>query len=84
MTLNPLDTVTQIAKQPNDEKARQYVQKAAWHSHIELPFLGLVSKYEQSWVTDDQWTKAAEGSTNRRVKWPPFWWVHEGELQYKG
>ncbi len=84
MKLNPLQTAKEIARQPNDEKARPFVQKAAWHSHIELPFLGLVSKFEQSWTTDDEWTTAAEGSENRRVKWPQWWWVHEGDLQYKG
>nr|WP_264555025.1 ABC transporter substrate-binding protein [Halocatena marina] len=82
MTLNPLKVTEKIAKQSSEEKSRPFVQKAAWHSHIELPFLGLVSKFEQSWVTDDEWTIAEEGSPNRRVKWPPFWWLHEGELQY--
>lgn len=84
MTLNPLEVTKKIARQANNDEARQYVQKAAWHSHIELPFLGLVSKFEQSWTTSDEWTTASEGSPNRRVKWPPFWWLHEGELQYKG
>nr|WP_226011812.1 ABC transporter substrate-binding protein [Halomicrobium salinisoli] len=84
MTLNPLKTTENIAKQPSRDEARQYVQQAAWHNHIELPFLGLVSKYEQSWTTDDEWTVAEEGATNRRVKWPQFWWVHEGDLQYRG
>ncbi|MWG33469.1 ABC transporter substrate-binding protein [Halomarina oriensis] len=84
MTINPLEVTTQIAQQASEEDAREYVQQAAWHNHIDLPFLGLVSKFEQSWVTDDEWTTAEEGSTNRRVKWPPFWWVHEGELQYDG
>ncbi|WP_425498388.1 ABC transporter substrate-binding protein [Halogeometricum salsisoli] len=83
MTINPLEVTKQIARQPSNEEARQYVQQSAWHNHIELPFLGLVSKFEQSWVTNDDWTVASEGSTNRRVKWPPFWWVHEGDLQYK-
>nr|WP_238717506.1 ABC transporter substrate-binding protein [Natronorubrum halophilum] len=84
MSLTPLDVVDQIAQQPNDEEARPYVQEAAWHNHIELPFLGLVSKHEQSWVTDDDWTIADEDSPNRQVKWPQFWWPHEGELQYNG
>ncbi|WP_225332987.1 ABC transporter substrate-binding protein [Halomicrobium urmianum] len=70
MTLNPLQTTENIAKQPTDEESRQYVQQAAWHNHIELPFLGLVSKFEQSWTTDDEWTVAEEGTTNRKVKWP--------------
>ncbi|SDN23687.1 peptide/nickel transport system substrate-binding protein [Halogranum gelatinilyticum] len=83
MTLDtPLSTVEEIAKQPDDEGARPFVQQAAWHSHIELPFLGLVSKYEQSWTTNDEWTEPAQDNTNRRVKWPQFWWVHEGDLQY--
>nr|WP_241434611.1 ABC transporter substrate-binding protein [Natrialba asiatica] len=81
MTLTPLEVTEEIARQSSDEEARPYVQQAAWHNHIELPFLGLVSKYEQSWVTDDEWTIAAEDSPNRQVKWPQFWWVHEGELQ---
>lgn len=84
MTITPLEVTEQIAQQPSDDESRQYVQQAAWHSHIELPFLGLVSKYEQSWVTDDEWTVAAEDSPNRKVKWPPFWWPHEGELQHDG
>lgn len=84
MTLTPLEVTEQIAQQPSDDESRQYVQQAAWHSHIELPFLGLVSKNEQSWVTDDEWTVAAEDSPNRNVKWPPFWWPHEGELQHDG
>ncbi|WP_079890560.1 MULTISPECIES: ABC transporter substrate-binding protein [unclassified Halorubrum] len=84
MTLTPLDEVDQIAQQPDDESSREYVQRAAWHNHIELPFLGLVSKYEQSWTTDDEWTVASEDSVNRQVKWPQFWWPHEGELQYRG
>ncbi len=82
MTLTPLEETEKIAQQPSDDESRPYVQRAAWHSHIELPFLGLVSKYEQSWVTDDEWTVAAEDSPNREVKWPPFWWIHEGELQH--
>nr|WP_284033529.1 ABC transporter substrate-binding protein [Halobaculum sp. DT31] len=84
MSLTPLETVSEIARQPSDEDAREYVQRAAWHSHIELPFLGLVSKYEQSWTTSDDWTEPSQSNPNRRVKWPPFWWVHEGELQYDG
>ncbi|UHH23925.1 ABC transporter substrate-binding protein [Halobacterium noricense] len=84
MSLTPLDEVEQIAQQPDDESAREYVQRAAWHNHIELPFLGLVSKYEQSWTTDDEWTVASEDNPNRKVKWPQFWWVHEGDLQYNG
>ena len=84
LSLTPLETTEQIAQQPNDDASRSYVQEAAWHNHIDLPFLGLVSKYEQSWTTSDEWTTASEGSTNRRVKWPPFWWVHEGDLQYDG
>ncbi|WP_435361938.1 ABC transporter substrate-binding protein [Haloarchaeobius sp. DFWS5] len=84
MTINPLEVTKQIARQPDDESAREFVQQAAWHNHIELPFLGLVSKFEQSWMTDDQWSVAGEGSPNRRVKWPQFWWPHEGELQYTG
>ncbi|WP_345780925.1 ABC transporter substrate-binding protein [Halosolutus gelatinilyticus] len=84
MTLTPLDVVDEIARQPDDDAARPYVQQAAWHNHIELPFLGLVSKYEQSWLTNDEWTVAAEDSPNRQVKWPQFWWAHEGELQYDG
>ena len=83
MTITPLEEVEQIAQQPNDEESRPYVQRAAWHNHIELPFLGLVSKYEQSWTTDDDWTVAEEGTTNRQVKWPHYWWPHEGELQQK-
>ncbi|WP_425499623.1 ABC transporter substrate-binding protein [Halogeometricum luteum] len=82
MTINPLEVTRQIARQPSDEEARQYVQQSAWHSHIELPFLGLVSKFEQSWTTNDEWTEPASDSVNRRVKWPQFWWVHEGDLQY--
>jgi len=84
MTLTPLDEVDQIAQQPDDEAAREHVQRAAWHNHVELPFLGLVSKFEQSWTTDDEWSVAAEDSPNRQVKWPQFWWVHEGDLQYEG
>lgn len=82
MTLNPLKVTEKIAQQPSDEKSKKYVRQSAWHSHIELPFLGLVSKYEQSWMTNDEWTVAKKESTNRRVKWPQFWWLHEGELQY--
>lgn len=83
-TLNPLEVTQNIARQPNDEESRPFVQQSAWYNHIDLPFLGLVSKFEQSWTTNDDWTEAAQDSTNRRVKWPPFWWVHEGELQYDG
>ncbi|MCG1003188.1 MULTISPECIES: ABC transporter substrate-binding protein [Halobacterium] len=84
MTITPLDEVEQIARQSTDEDAREYVQRAAWHNHIELPFLGLVSKYEQSWTTSDDWTVAGDDNPNRKVKWPQFWWPHEGDLQYKG
>ncbi|WP_049947975.1 ABC transporter substrate-binding protein [Candidatus Halobonum tyrrellensis] len=84
MTLNPLDVCREIARQPDDDASREYVQRSAWYNHIDLPFLGLVSKFEQSWVTDDDWTVAEEGNANRQVKWPPFWWVHEGDLQYRG
>ncbi|AHG02053.1 hypothetical protein HALLA_01755 (plasmid) [Halostagnicola larsenii XH-48] len=83
MTITPLEETEQIAQQPSDDEARPYVQRAAWHNHIELPFLGLVSKYEQSWIMNDRWTVADEDSPNRQVKWPQFWWVHEGELRPK-
>ncbi|ESP90066.1 extracellular solute-binding protein, family 5 [Candidatus Halobonum tyrrellensis G22] len=78
----PLSTAEQIARQSGDEEARPYVQQSAWYNHVDLPFLGLVSKYEQSWVTNDEWTEAPTDSPNRNVKWPQFWWVHEGDLQY--
>nr|WP_237713442.1 ABC transporter substrate-binding protein [Halococcus hamelinensis] len=84
MTLNPLQATEKIAQQPSDEKSRPFVQRSAWHNNIELPFLGLVSKFEQSWTTTDEWTAPNKNSLHRRVKWPPFWWVNKGELQYKG
>ena len=83
-TLNPLEVTQKIAQQTDDDASREFVQQSAWHNHIELPFLGLVSKFEQSWTTDDDWTTAAEDSPNRQVKWPQWWWVHEGELQFRG
>ncbi|WP_394337768.1 ABC transporter substrate-binding protein [Halocatena pleomorpha] len=82
MTITPLEETEKIAQQPSDDKSRPFVQRAAWHSHIELPFLGLVSKYEQSWMTNDNWTIPPKENVNRRVKWPPYWWTHEGELQH--
>ncbi len=84
MTITPIEVTEKIAQQSSDDDARPFVQQAAWHNHIDLPFLGLVSKFEQSWVTNDEWTNAEEDTTNRRVKWPPFWWPQQGELQYSG
>ncbi|MGB9965640.1 ABC transporter substrate-binding protein [Halobacterium hubeiense] len=84
MTITPLEEVEQIAQQPTDEDVRPYVQRAAWHNHIELPFLGLTSNNGQSWTTSDDWTVASQDNPNRKVKYPQFWWVHEGDLQYKG
>ncbi|MFB6153662.1 MAG: hypothetical protein ABEJ27_05360 [Halodesulfurarchaeum sp.] len=73
-----------IASQPDREPARPYVQRSAWYNHIELPMLSLVSKFEQSWHTTDDWTVAPEGNPNRQVKWPQSWQVHEGDIQHKG
>jgi len=84
MTLTPLDTAEKIAQQSSDEDAMPYARKAAWHNHIELPFLSLVTKFDQSWVTDDTWSMPAEDGSSHGVKWPQHWWVHQGDLQYKG
>ncbi|WP_435345911.1 ABC transporter substrate-binding protein [Haloarchaeobius sp. HRN-SO-5] len=84
MTLNPLEVTEQIAQQPSDDEAQQYVQRSAWYNHIDLPFLGLVGKFDQSWVTTDDWTTAPSDTANYGVKWPQNWWIHEGDLQYRG
>ncbi|WP_440988353.1 ABC transporter substrate-binding protein [Haloarchaeobius baliensis] len=84
MTLTPLETAEMIAQQSSNEDAMPHAKRAAWHNHIELPFLSLVTKFDQSWVTDDEWTTSSEGDATYGVKWPQHWWTHQGDLQYNG
>jgi len=72
-TLVPLDKVDEIGTVPTNEEAMPIVQEAAWHNNVDLPMLSLVSKFEQSWVTDDEWDIVEEGDVDRSIKWPPFW-----------
>ena len=83
MTLNPLDTVNQIGKEPTREAAKPIVQKAAWHNNYDLPMLSLVGKFEQSWLTKDEWNIVEKGDPDRATKWPPFWLPREGKLTAK-
>jgi peptide/nickel transport system substrate-binding protein len=81
MTVTPLDTVDEIGTVPDEESARPIVQEAAWHNNVDLPMLSLVSKFEQSWVTDDEWNvDLEEGDVDRGIKWPPFWLPRQGKL----
>ncbi len=79
-TVTPIETVEQIAEQPTNDDARPLVQEAAWHNNVDLPFLSLVSKFEQSWLTNDEWDVVEEGDPDRAVKWPPFWLPRRGKL----
>jgi peptide/nickel transport system substrate-binding protein len=82
MTLNPLKTVKEIATTPSRKAAKPAVRRSAWHNNIDIPMLGLLSKYEQSWTTNDEWTVVNKDNKHRKVKWPQFWWTHEGKLNY--
>ncbi|MCU4802655.1 ABC transporter substrate-binding protein [Halobacteria archaeon HArc-gm2] len=79
-TINPLQKVEEIATVPTNEEAMPIVQEAAWHNNVDLPFLSLVSKFEQSWLTNDEWDIVEEGDPDRAVKWPPFWLPRKGKL----
>jgi peptide/nickel transport system substrate-binding protein len=82
MTINPLKTVKNIATTPDKKAAQPHVRRAAWHNNIDLPMLSLISKYEQSWMTKDEWTIVDKDNKHRQVKWPQTWWLREGKLDY--
>jgi peptide/nickel transport system substrate-binding protein len=82
MTINPLENVQSIAAKPSRKAAKPAVRRSAWHNNIDIPMLGLLSKYEQSWTTNDEWTVVDKKNKHRQVKWPQFWWTHEGKLNY--
>lgn len=82
MTMNPMKTVENIATAGGKKAAQPHVRRAAWHNNIDLPMLSLLSKYEQSWMTDDEWTVVGKDNKHRKVKWPPIWWTREGKLNY--
>ncbi|ELZ26359.1 extracellular solute-binding protein family 5 [Halosimplex carlsbadense 2-9-1] len=81
MTINPLAKVDEIATKATNEEAMSVVQEAAWHNNYDLPMLSLVSKFEQSWLTTDEWNvDLQEGDPERGIKWPPFWLPRTGKL----
>jgi peptide/nickel transport system substrate-binding protein len=82
MTLVPQEKVAEIGTASNTEEARPIVQEAAWHNNIDLPFISLVSKFEQSWLTNDDWN-IDKAEPHWSVKWPTFWLPRQGQLTAK-
>ncbi len=85
MTINPIETVQTIATTADEEETQNLVQQAAWHNNHDLPMLSLVSKWEQSWMTDNEkWDIVGEDHEDRQVKWPPHWLPRKGSMTATG
>jgi len=85
MTLNPTELVRSISTTPSESETTEKVRRAAWHNNHDLPMLSLVSKFEQSWLTDnDTWDVVDEDHKDRQVKWPQHWLPRKGSLTATG
>jgi len=79
-TLVPLDKVDEIGTVP-DQRGGDADRPGSGLAQQRRPtHASLVSKFEQSWVTDDEWDIVEEGDVDRSIKWPPFWLPREGKL----
>ncbi|WP_416840018.1 ABC transporter substrate-binding protein [Haloferax sp. DFSO52] len=83
MTIDPLSEIQEVSTTQDRAKTEDLIQRVAWHHNQNLPILGLVSKLDQSWLTDDDWAIPEEGSDARAVKWPSEWLPRQGKLQAK-
>lgn len=80
MTINPLEEIKSVATTQDSAKVKQTIQRVAWHNNHALPMLSLNSKFEQSWLTEDEWITPQEDDLDRKVKWPPHWLPRQGKL----
>ncbi len=79
-TIDPLSVVQEISTTQDRATTEGLIKRVAWHHNQNLPVLGLVSKFEQSWLTTDEWDVPAEGSDDRAIKWPSEWLPRQGQL----
>lgn len=84
MTLDPLEEIKQVATMQDEAEVEDTIRRVAWHHNQNLPFLGVVAKWEQSWVSSKDWNVAEKGDPARKVKWPPHWLPRRGKLSATG
>lgn len=83
MSITPKSAFEKLAVTTDEDKVTELVRQLAWHNNKELPFLSMVGKLEQSWVTNDDWDVPKEGSDIYQIKWPANWLPRQGKLQAK-
>ena len=82
-TFNPKETVQSVATTTDEAEVQEKITQLAYHNNQELPFLSVVGKLEQSWLTSDDWNVPEEGSDVLQVRWPANWLPRQGKLQAK-
>ena len=80
MTLNPLEEIRGVATTQDEAEVSETDKRVAWHHNQALPVLGLVGKFDQSWLTDAEWNVVSEDDPARGVKWPSHWLPKQGKL----
>ncbi|MFC6975239.1 ABC transporter substrate-binding protein [Halomicroarcula sp. GCM10025709] len=80
MTLNPLEEIQSVATTQDEAAVSETVTRVAWHHNQTLPMLGLVGKFDQSWLTDAEWDVVSKDDAARGVKWPSHWLPKQGKL----
>jgi peptide/nickel transport system substrate-binding protein len=83
MTINPMEEISSVATMQDNEEAVPILRRVAWHHNQTLPFLGVVSKLEQSWVSNRNFELPAQDDPDRKVKWPPHWLPRVGKMAAK-
>ncbi|CCQ34454.1 dipeptide/oligopeptide/nickel ABC transporter, periplasmic substrate-binding protein [Halorhabdus tiamatea SARL4B] len=83
MSVNVQKRLDDLSTASGDE-AKSIVQELAWVSHQDLPYLPVINKVEQSWISERRLSAPDPDDPAGNVKWPTFYAPRVGKMQWQG
>jgi len=77
-------TLDEVATSADEAANKEKLQKLAWVTHQDLPWLPIVTKSEQSMINTQNLTAPPEDADEAQTKWPCMYHAKTGKMQWKG
>lgn len=65
------------------EDAKELIQELTWVFNQELPAIPIQEKFQQTFVTKDDWDVPNPDDPTMSIRWPVYWLPRAGELKAK-
>ncbi|AWB28303.1 ABC transporter substrate-binding protein [Halococcoides cellulosivorans] len=82
MTVDVPATLDELATTSDDAEAAALIEKLAWVTHQDLPWLPIVTKREQSFINTQNLSAPAEDTEAASVKWPTAHLAKTGAMEW--